>query len=515
MFRCVCNWIRRRDDKSNSAGASASRFVCYWKLARLTVAVILLIAVILTAVVLFRAAEFQSRQIRVEAVPPVGLDEKAAVERLAEALRIRSCSEPGEPDPAEFDKLHRLLEDSFPLTHAVLEREIVQKHSLLYRWTSEGATRQPILIMSHLDVVPVDEDTESRWTHDPWSGEVAEGFIWGRGALDVKSGVLSVLEAVEYLLENEFQPACDVYLAFGHDEEIGGQGNSQIAALLADRGVKLRFVLDEGGAIVEDIIAGLSVPVALVGLAEKGYASVRLTVEQQAGHSSMPPKQTAIGLLSAAIQKLETHQLPARLDEPVDSMLDYLGPEMPVIERIALANRWLTAGPLKSMLSKEPSTNALLRTTTATTVFHAGNHEGSLPGAAEAIVNFRIIQGETPESVLAHVKRTVDDERIVCELTSVGFSPSRVSSHETDEFELLHRTIRQICPDVVVAPGLSVVATDSRHYQALTQNTFRFLPMRLGPEDLNRIHGIDERISIDNYLEMIRFQIRLLENAAR
>ena len=465
------------------------------------------------AIMVTRAFNIRTHQIPVTAVKLPAVNPNA-VERVSRALGFPTVSAPRNFRPEVFHGLHRYLEEQFPLVHSKLEREVVANFSLLYRWPGSDPEAQPILLMSHLDVVAVPEIEERRWTHSPWSGKVADGFIWGRGAIDVKSGVLSQLEAVEHLLGQDFRPKQDVYFAFGHDEEVGGNdGNLQIALKMRERGVRFRFVLDEGGVIVSGALPGLNSPLALVAVAEKGYATIRLSVDVEPGHSSMPPAHTAVGILAAAVTRLEQQPLPASLAGPVSLMLNAVAPEMDFMPRFLLANRDVLTPVLLHRFSQSPTLNALTRSTTAITVFQSGQHEGSLPGHAEALVNFRLLPGDSPEFVLEHVRQVIDDDRVECELRkgALPIPPSIISDHRSPDFLTLQRVIRQIFPGVVVAPGLAVVATDSRHYEAVADNIYRFLPVQLQAADLNRIHGIDERISVENYQRMVKFMILLIQ----
>ncbi len=473
-----------------------------------------LMIVLLVALMVTRACWIESKQIPVTAIQLPEVNKEKAVAGISGALKIPTLSAKGAFRSEVFLDLHRYLEEQFPLVHSKLQREVVGGFSLLYRWPGSDPDAQPILLMSHLDVVAVPGDEEPRWTHAPWSGDVADGYIWGRGALDVKCGVVSQLEAVEYLLGQEHTPKQDVYLAFGHDEEVGGSdGNLQIALKMRERGVRFRFVLDEGGVIVEGAMPGLNAPLALVAVAEKGYATIRLSVDVEPGHSSMPPAQTAVGILSAAVARLEQHPLPASLTGAFGLMLDAVAPEMEFKPRLLLANRDILSPVLLHKFSQTPTLNALARTTTAVTVIHGGQHEGSLPGHAEAFVNFRLLPGDSPEFVLDQTRKTVNDVRVECEFSKGAppIPPSAISDHRSPDFLTLQRVIRQVFPTVVVAPGLAVVATDSRHYEAVADNIYRFLPMQLKVEDLQRIHGIDERISVENYQQMVQFMILLIQ----
>src|SRR5213080_1121096 len=273
---------------------------------RILVAIIAAALVVLAAVLIIRTNRFHSRQLAVEPIPPLLLDTTAAVERLAGALRFRTISNQDSTqfDAAEFRRFQDYLRTSFPRLHARLGREITGGFSLLYEWRGSDTTLKPILLMAHQDVVPVEPGTEGRWTEPPFAGRISGGFVWGRGAMDDKGNLMALLEAVERLVAGGAAPRRTIYLAFGHDEELGGtRGAARTAALLAGRHVQVEYVLDEGGAITTGLIAGVTAPVAVVGIAEKGYVSLELTAHATGGHSSMPPAHTAVGMLSAAVAR--------------------------------------------------------------------------------------------------------------------------------------------------------------------------------------------------------------------
>ena len=441
-----------------------------------------------------------------------------AADRLSSAIRIPTISaeEPREFDGDAFRTFHAYLEKAFPLVHSRLLREVVGTHSLLYTWTGTDPAAGPILLIGHMDVVPIEPGTESKWTHEPFGGRIVDGFIWGRGAIDNKSAVVGTLEAVEALLADGFRPARTVLLAYGHDEEVGGvSGAREIAALLKHRGVKPEMVLDEGGVIADGVLAGVREPVALVGVAEKGFVTIELTTRTAGGHSSLPSAQSAIGIMSAAVARLEQNPLPARLDGPTRQMFDQVGPRLPTFQRALFANLWLTQTIVLRRLQETPATNAMIRTTTAPTIFQAGTKDNVLPSHARAVINFRILPGDSIRTVIEHVARFVDDDRIEIKVGGrFSTEPSRVSPIDSEAFRALERTIRSSVSNAVVAPYLVVVVTDARHYADLSENIFRFLPLRLGPDDLNRMHGIDERVGIREYETAIRTYRQLLVNAA-
>jgi carboxypeptidase PM20D1 len=355
------------------------------------------------------------------------------------------------------------------------------------------------MLVAHIDVVPVEEATKGQWTYRPFEGQVAGGYIWGRGTLDNKGNFLAVMEAVEGLLAQGFQPARTVYIVAGHDEERGGsQGALKIAGLLKSRGVVADYVIDEGLLITDGMIPGLSSPVALIDLAEKGFMIVELIAKGEGGHSSMPPRETAVGILCRAIVRLENNPFPARIDGPARHLFDYVGREMSFSNKIILANLWLTEGLLKRQLQKANTTNAMIRTTTAPTMLEDSNRDNVLPHIAKAAVNFRILPGDTPEGVLEYVRKTINDPRVEVRPVAQAIQrPSPVASIDSHGFLTIHKTIRQIFPGVIVAPSLAVTASDSRHFTGLTGDIYKFSPMIVTVKDVARLHGINERIAID------------------
>ena len=377
-----------------------------------------MLLLVLVAVATIRTIRFVPSHSEAVAIAPLPVkNDSMLAEHLAGAIRIRTVSyQDSAPRRAALTALHAYLASIFPRTHATLAHEVVGDASLLFKWAGTDTTLEPIVMMAHLDVVPVEPGSERDWTHPPFSGDIADGFIWGRGSLDDKIGVLSELEAVEALVAEGVRPRRTVYLAFGDDEEVLGRGATDIVALLRARGVHPLVAIDEGSAVVRGVIPGTSRPVGLIGIAEKGFASVELTVQGTGGHSSMPPDQTAVGVLAHAIDQLETHPMPARLNDASAGMFDRVGRDLALPQRIVMANLWLTRPLLLRMLSRSPTTNAAIRTTTAPTVIQGSPKDNVLPIRARAIVNFRIIPGETPETVLQHVRTTVDDPRVAIAL---------------------------------------------------------------------------------------------------
>ncbi|MGH8460336.1 MAG: M20 family peptidase [Stenotrophobium sp.] len=452
------------------------------------------------------------------AVPMPPVDQDAVAQRLAGAVRIATVSYTDRTliDNSQLDAFAAYLQKSFPRVDAALTREVVNGHSLLYTWTGKDPAAKPLLFLAHMDVVPVEPAALAQWTHPPFSGDIADGYIWGRGTLDDKGSLMAWMEAAEQLLAAGFQPGRTIYFAFGADEEIGGaQGAAQIATLLRSRGVHAEFALDEGGVITQGVVDGVSRPVASIMAAEKGYVSFRLTAHAPGGHSSMPPQDSAIARLAHALVLLQNRPMPARLESPVTDMLDRLTPEMPRLQRIIMANRWLTRPLIVHRMSESAVGNALVRTTTALTQFQAGIKDNVLPGSASAVVNFRLLPGNTIEQVEHHVRLAIADDGIdIAREGDFAEEASPVSDIQAPAFKQLAKTVNEIFPQAVVTTGIVVGATDLRHYAGLYDNRYNFLPNLYTPDDLPRIHGSNERISVSGYADMIRFYMRLLHNAA-
>ncbi len=473
---------------------------------------------LLAAIVAINASRLRSSQIQVaannESPPPVA----AASQRLAQAVRFRTLShqDPAKFAGTEFERFQAFLARSYPRVRSALHRRKVGAYNLLYEWQGSDASLKPILVMAHQDVVPVDPASAGQWLQPPFGGVVADGFIWGRGTLDDKGAVMALHEAAEALLAQNFRPRRTIYFAFGHDEEVGGRaGAAKTAQWLAEQGVRLESVLDEGQVVTEGLIAGIDKPVALIGIAEKGYLSLEFVVEADGGHSSMPPPQTAVGVLSAAIARLEAHPFAATLSAPVREQLAFIGPEQDWSRRVLFANLWLFAPLVKAQMAKAPATNAMLRTTVAPTMLEGSIKENVLPMRARGVVNLRLLPGMSSDEAIRRVVTVIDDARVKVVTTGTSSSePSPVSSTTSEAFAKLHRAVQATFPDAIVAPSLVLGATDTRHFVAISDSLFRFLPARLTREDLPRYHGVNERISIDNYGEYLRFYMRYLREAA-
>ena len=465
--------------------------------------------IVVLTIAFVRFFTFKSRQIAVQGKIEIKIDERRALQNLSGALQIKTISSqyPTESDLKPFFQLHEYLKKIYPRLHAVLKQEKIGA-SLLYTWEGTDRSAKPILLMGHQDVVPV--TSPKRWKYPPFSGINKDGYIWGRGAQDNKNTLMGALEAVEHLIGEGFQPKRTIYLAFGHDEETGGTGARATADLLEKRGIRLATALDEGGFITHGILPAKA-PVALIGIAEKGYISLKLTAISKGGHSSAPSPRTAVGTLARAVAKLEDNQYPGVYNDATRLMFEYLGPELGAGQRFVFSNVWLLKPILLRQLFKAPSTNAMVRTTTAATMFRGSLQENVLPTRAEAVVNFRIMIGDTIAGVTERSRKIISDDSITIEHTKFRAEPSPVSDVNTPAFRALHETTVQMFPGTLIAPYLLPGGSDSRHYVKVADQIYRFIPQRLTKEDLDRIHGTDERIGTESYATLVKFYIQIIK----
>ncbi len=483
---------------------------------KVIIVMILTIALIFS-VMLIKTFRFTRRHIEIAPSSITEMDLQQAALNLSHAIQLKTITDQdaAKIDPAVFKAFHLFLKKTFPKVHDNLYREVINNYSLLYTWKGTNDNLKPIILMAHMDVVPVDVDTETEWTYPPFEGRIVDSFIWGRGSLDDKESLMAIMEAVEILLIEGFNPSRTIYLAFGHDEETGGpKGGAHIASFLKSKMVRAEWILDEGGMVATELMPGLSKPVSLVGIAEKGYLTLELSVRQEGGHTSMPPPHSAIGVLSSAIHNLERNQFPTKLEGATKLFFEFIGHEMPFGMRFLFANKWLFSPLIKSKLKKINAMNAMIRTTIALTIIEAGSKENVLPQIARAKVNFRLYPGDSIEYVINHIKKSINDPRVHIKPSNhASNDASLVSDVNSDSFTLLQRTIHQAIPDSIVAPFLMVAGTDTKHYAEISDNIFRFVPMRLAFEDLKRIHGKNERLNLNNYQEIIKFYIQLIRNS--
>ena len=475
------------------------------------------VVLVLTGVVVYRAAVFlPPEQAKVEPVAHV-IDAQAVAVHLSQAVRFATISNqpPAPIDPAPFDGFVAWLAATYPEVHQGLSREILGNRTVLYKWAGKDSAAKPAMLAAHYDVVPVIPGTEGAWKHPPFAGDIAEGYVWGRGTLDDKGAVITILEAVTYLLKQGYKPQQTIYLSFDHKEElVDDTGAAAVVAHLKAQNIRLAWSLDEGSFVLDGIVPGLPQPVASINVTEKGYLTLNLTAHAAGGHSSMPPRETAVGILARAIVALEQAPLPGGLNGVSGEMFSGLARHMSFGKRVLFANQWLFGALIERELAKSPASNAMLRTTTAPTMLSGSVKENVLPIEATATVNFRLHPRDTPERVIDYVKNTIADDRVSIRML-LGYGASRVAAVDSPAFRAMANAVRQVYGDAVVAPGITIAGTDSRYYETVADNAYRFNPMMISAQDLAGFHGTNERLSLENLVRATRFYIELIKSDVR
>lgn len=479
---------------------------------------------VIVGVVLYRTSHFAIQLPDDEPIPLAEIDGEEVARHIGLAIQLKTISntDPAKVDPLPFEGLRNLLQVLYPQVDDHLTREVINGGGLLYTWQGTEPDLDPIALAAHQDVVPANEAADSGWTHPPFAGEIADGYVWGRGALDCKGSLISIMEAVNNLIRDGFAPRRTVYLLFGHDEECSGtHGAVALADILEARGVRLALLLDEGGSVTTSTLPGIESPVAMIGVTEKGHLSLKLKATTKPGHASTPSTPTAIGALSLAIATLENNPFPQHLDM-VEFMMSFVSAELPFMDRLMLANTWLFGGAVKRKLSQNPSTDANTRTTIAPTILRAGSAENVLPATAEGLINLRIFPGETVRETYERIYDLVADQTLEV-LPAHGetlegdhtWEPTEISDIDSPQFRLLTRLAQSAYPEALVAPFMMNGATDSRHYSKLSHFIFRFSPILLSQEDQDTVHGVNERLSFENAARMVSFMQALIRTASQ
>lgn len=444
------------------------------------------------------------------AQPAHPLDAQSALQRLSQSLQ---CETTGGANwkPDEFLKLHQVLEQAFPLVHEKLEKQVLNDYTLVYRWRT-NSTKKPILLMAHMDVVPVTPGTEDDWAHGPYSGDIADGCVWGRGAIDMKNMLMAEIEAVEYLLGTGFTPDRDIFLLFGHDEEILGKDGSYAAAqMFHEQGIQFEFTLDEGGSFAPGEQYGAQdVTLATVAVYEKGYVDLHMSVTGESGHSSMPGETTALSDMARAIDAIDHIHYKPKLTDTYLELMRGVAPFAPLGTRVQIANANLFQ---KQLLQKARSTvlgNALVTSTISPTMLSGSHAANVLPREAKAVVNFRLNPGDTVDDLKLRVAKAVGSKVEVH--YPIAHDASRVASTDSRAYQCIKQAVLQTFDGVYVTPAPFFACTDSRHFDLVSDNVYKFIPFLSNLEYSTGMHGTNERIGTDDYIRGISFFIRLLEN---
>jgi len=438
-----------------------------------------------------------------------------ALDHLRELVRIPTMSrtDVAETEWAPFDSFIEALPRLYPALHGALDREIVAGHSLLYRWAGTEPSSAPTVLMAHYDVVPA---TEEGWEHPPFAAELSgagdEQLVWGRGTLDDKGSLVAALEGVEAAVLAGVVPRADLYLSFGHDEETVGSGAQAIVELLASRGIRPGFVLDEGGAVVEGIFPGVTQPIAVVGVSEKGIVTVTLTVEQGGGHASTPPKLSATARLARAIVRLNRKPFRSGFTPTNLEMIETLGGHTSGPLHWVFGNLWLTRPLLLGLFGRlSDETAAMIRTTQAVTQLSGSQAANALAERATATVNIRVAVGSSVAAAVEHVRRAIRDPEVVIAVPQAS-EPSPVSPTSGPAWDLLRSTIADSYPGTIVTPYVMLAASDSRHYARISDNVYRFSPFRMSKQERGTLHAMNERMHVATFLRGVEFYTRLVRS---
>lgn len=465
---------------------------------------------IFLAVILLRAAAFKphtlndNREYREES-----FDKDAAIAALGELVRCKTVSRYTREaeDDAEFEKLISLLPTLYPHVFEKCTMQRMDDRALLFHWKGKN-DGEPAVLMAHYDVVPVDEP--ETWTKPPFEAIIEDGVMWGRGTLDTKVTINGVLSSANHLIAEGFEPENDVYFAFSGGEEVNGKGAVNIVEYFREKGITPAIVVDEGGAVVENVFPGLKQPCALIGIAEKGMLDLKYEVESNGGHASAPKPHTPVGVLAKACTRVESNPFKYHITMPVEKMFDTLGRHSTFPYRVIFANLWCFA-PVLDMLAKSSGgeMNALLRTTVAFTQMSGSSATNVIPQNASMVSNIRLNPEDTMESAMSYIEGVVKDEKV--KLSRIdGMDPSRISTLDCDGWKKLSLAVSDTWRDAIVSPYLMVQCSDSRHYGAISDRVYRFSAMALSSAERSTIHGVDERIPLDTIWRAVEFYIRLI-----
>ncbi len=471
--------------------------------------VILVILAVFIAVVLVRTLNFKPKAQSALSEEEISFDSDAAVDALAQLVRCKTISynDHSLEDDAEFEKLIGLLPKLYPNVFKVCEFRQLPDRGLLFRWPGRQ-NGEPAVMMAHYDVVPVNEEN---WDKPPFAAVIEDGILWGRGTLDTKVTFNGVLSAANHLIGAGFQPGNDIYFAFSGGEEVNGKGAPNIVQYFVDHNITPGIVVDEGGAVVENVFPGVKQPCGLIGIAEKGMMNAQFRTVSAGGHASAPKPHTPVGILAAACKKVEDHPFPCHIEGPAAQMFDTLGRHSTFLYRMIFANMWCF-GWILDLLGKTSGgeMNALMRTTVAFTQMEGSSARNVIPPEAKMVANMRLNPADSVASALDYLRKTVGDDTV--EITALeSFEPSRVSRTDCEAWDKVSAAVAETWRGCIVSPYLMVQCSDSRHYGRISDKVYRFSAMALTAEERATIHGNNERIPLETIGKAVEFYIRLMK----
>jgi carboxypeptidase PM20D1 len=476
-------------------------------LGALALVVVLVVVVVARTLMLKPSAD-------VQAANPAGvpaIDANLAAQHLSVAVKFQTVSheDKAQDDPKQLAAQHDWLAATYPHFAAAAPREMVGEGALIWTWQGSDPSLAPIILMAHQDVVPVAEGTEANWRHPPFCGEIKGGAVWGRGSIDDKGSLISLMEAADALAAQGFKPKRTILIVSGHDEEVRGTGARAAAEALKARGVHALFALDEGSAVVADFPLTHK-PAALIGISEKGFATLNVTAHGAGGHSSAPPADTAATTVARAVAAIADHPFPLKFSGPAADMLRSMAPKLGFPVRMAVANDWLFGGMLTSQMGATPVGRSMLHTTIAPTMLSGSPKDNVLPSLASAKINYRIAPGQTSADVMARAKQAVGTLPVELSWSGDPREPSPVSSTTSEGWRDLAGVTQAMFPGVPVAPALDTSATDGRSMSIVTGDIYRFQPILFGLKDIEMIHGVNEHLKIEDLKRMADFYARLM-----
>ena len=470
--------------------------------------VILGLVLVFLAVLVLRALMFNPKPQPQLDAEPIDFDKDAAVSALQQLVRCKTVSnvDPALEDDAEFEKLINLLPELYPHIVKACTFTRFPDRGLLFHWQGK-AHDKPSVMMAHYDVVPVQEDM---WEKPPFAAILEDGVLWGRGTLDTKVTLNGALSAANYLVQKEFVPEQDIYFAFSGGEEVNGKGAENIVNYFAQQGIVPALVVDEGGAVVENVFPGVNVPCGMIGIAEKGMINVRYTVRSGGGHASAPLPKSPVTDLAKACRKVVDNPFPMHLTPPVAALFDTLGRQSSFVYKLIFANLWCFK-PILNLIcvSSGGEMNALVRTTTAFTQMSGSSARNVIPAKASIVSNMRLNPQDTVESAVEYLRKTVNDPSVEIEVLE-GNDPSRISQVDCDSYRKVAAAVSATWDGCITSPYLMVQCSDSRHYGAISDKVYRFSAMDLTKEERGTIHGNNERIRVETIHRAVEFYIRLL-----